>query len=250
MKTKKTLLIGAIGLASMLAPPALAQHAVTFTTEAYPALTYREPDGTYRGAGVEQVGGMMRNASIPFTMEIMPWARAIALAETQPMHCVFAAARTAEREPKFKWISPLNVDRNFLVRNAKSAVHAKTLEEAKRYTIGTHRADYTESLLRERGFPTIDLSADFEFTLNKLLEQRIDMMPMSESAFEEVRKDGKQIEKVVLFSEQQLGIACNKDMPDRMIEQMQEGLDILIRERRQDAILERYGIKPLRWWDR
>jgi len=247
---KKTLLIGALGLAWMLGSPAVAQHAVTFTTEAYPPLTYREPDGTYRGAGIEQVGAMMRNASIPFTMEIMPWARAIALAETQPMHCVFAAARTSEREEKFKWVAPLNVDRNFLVRNARSAVRAATEEEAKRYTIGTHRADYTESLLRERGFPTVDLSADFAFTLNKLLEERIDMMPMSESAFEKLREDGKPLEKVILFSEQQLGIACNRDMPDQMIERMQEGLDTLIRDKRQDAILEQYGVRPLRWWAR
>lgn len=247
---KKTLLIGTLGLASMLASPTKAQHAVTFTTEAYPPLTYRDPDGSYRGAGVDQVGAMMRNASIPFTMEIMPWARAIALAETQPMHCVFAAARTPEREPKFKWVSPLNVDRNFLVRNALSAVHATTMQEAKRYTIGTHRADYTESLLRERGFPAIDLSADFELTLNKLLEQRIDMMPMAENAFDELRAEGKPLEKVILFSEPQLGIACNRDMPDEMIERMQQGLDTLIRDRRQDEILEQYGVKPLRWWDR
>jgi polar amino acid transport system substrate-binding protein len=40
-----------------------------------------------------------------------------------------------------------------LVRLAGSRVTAKTLEEAKRYTIGTHRADFTETLLRERDFP-------------------------------------------------------------------------------------------------
>jgi polar amino acid transport system substrate-binding protein len=243
---KKTIrLVGALATVLTLTSPASAQHALNMTTESYPPLTYRDKDGIYRGAGVEQVEAIMRNAGIPFTMEIMPWARAIALAETQPMHCVFSTARTAEREPKFKWISPINVSRNFLVRNAQSSVRATTMEEAKRYAIGTHRADYTESILRERGFPTIDLSADFEFTLNKLLELRIDMMPMSESAFEKLRAEGKPIEKVILFAEQPLGIACNKNVPDQTIERMQDALDALILNKQQDEILLRYGMKPL-----
>jgi polar amino acid transport system substrate-binding protein len=242
---KTTGLVGALVAILALASPASAQHALNLTTEAYPPLTYRDKDGSYRGAGVEQVEVIMRNAGIPFTMEILPWARAIALAETQPMHCVFSAARTADREPRFKWVLPLNLSRNFLVRNTQSAVRATTMDEAKRYTIGTHRADYTESILRERGFPTIDLSADFEFTLNKLLEQRIDMMPMSEAAFDRLRAEGKPIEKVILLAEQPLGIACNRDVPDQTIERMQDALDVLIKDKRQDEILLRYGMKPL-----
>jgi polar amino acid transport system substrate-binding protein len=239
-------LIGILGLAS----PASAQHAITFATEVYPPFTYRDDDGSYRGAGIEQVEAAMRKAGVPFTMEIMPWARAIALAELQPMHCAFAAARTPEREPRFKWIAPLARDRNFLVRHAQSTVAARTIEEAKRYTIGTHRADYTEHLLREEGFPSIDLSADFQITLNKLLGQRIDMMPMSEGVYETLKADGEPLEAVIPFSEQQLAIACNAAIPDEMIDRMQQGLDALISSKGQDSILERHNLRPLRLWEK
>jgi polar amino acid transport system substrate-binding protein len=233
------LLLACLGFATAAA----SQQTLVFTTESYPPYSYREPGGNYRGVGIDQVEIIMQDLGVPHTMEIMPWARAIALTETSAMHCVFAAARTPEREAKFKWVVPLLVDRNILVRLSGSNVEASTLEEAKRYTIGTHREDYTEALLRNLGFPKTDISADVDTTLRKLLGGRIDMMPMSEGVYERLRADGTPIEKVILFSEQQLGIACHKDVPDDLIERMQANLDRLIKDGVQDAILQRYGLK-------
>ncbi|MFB9952248.1 substrate-binding periplasmic protein [Rhizobium puerariae] len=238
MKTA-SLLLASLSFAS----GAIAQQPIAFSTESYPPFSYREPDGRYRGAGVDQIEIIMRDMAMPFTMEIMPWARAIAVAETQPMHCVFAAARTPDREPRFKWILPLFVDRSILVRHAGTSIDATTIEEARQYTVGTHREDYTEALLRTSGFPKIDLSADFDTTLRKLLGDRIDMMPMSQSVYEKLRKEGTPIERVMLFSKQQLGIACNLDVPDELIAKMQANLDRLIRDGVQEAIFRRYGIE-------
>ncbi|MCQ1850876.1 substrate-binding periplasmic protein [Neorhizobium galegae] len=233
-------------LASLsLAAGADAQQPVAFSTESYPPFSYQEPGGNYRGVGIDQVEIIMRDAGTPYTLEIMPWARAIAVAETQSMHCVFAAARTPEREPRFKWVVPLFIDRSILVRHAGSKVAAATLDEAKQYTTGTHRADYTEGLLKSFGFPKIDLSADVDTTLRKLLQDRIDMMPMSEGVYQKLKADGTPIEKVMLFSEQHLGIACNLDVPDELIVRMQAALDRLIKDGVQNAILKRYGIDEL-----
>ncbi|CDZ25317.1 ABC transporter substrate-binding protein [Neorhizobium galegae] len=225
-----------------LASGAHAQQAIVFSTESYPPFSYQEPGGNYRGAGIDQVDMIMQDAGTPYTLEIMPWARAIAMAETQSMHCVFAAARTPEREPRFKWVVPLFVDRNILVRHAGSKVAATTLEEAKQYTVGTHRADYTEGLLKSSGFRKIDLSANVDTTLRKLLQDRIDMMPMSEGVYQKLKADGTPIEKVILFTEQHLGIACHPNVPDDLIARMQAGLDRLIKDGIQTAILKRYGI--------
>lgn len=225
-----------------LASSAFAQQSVAFTTESYPPFSYREPGGTYRGVGVDQIAIIMNEAGLPYTIEMMPWARALTLAQTRPRHCVFAAARTPEREPQFKWVAPLLLDVNILVRHAAYAVHATTLDEAKQFTIGTHREDYTESLLKSLGFPTIDLSADVDATLRKLLSNRIDMMPMSEGVYLKLKAEGVAIERVMTFSEQQLGIACNKDITDAEIDKMQARLDVLIKDGGQKAILKSYGI--------
>jgi polar amino acid transport system substrate-binding protein len=237
MKTALLLLASFI-----LASDAAAQNPIVFVTESYPPFSYQEPGGKYRGAGIDQIEIIMQKTQVPYTVEILPWARAIAMAETQARHCVFAAARTAEREARFKWVVPLFIDRSILVRHGGSKVSAATMDEAKEYTVGTHRADYTEGLLRSFGFPKIDLSSDIDTTLRKLLEDRIEMMPMSEGVYEKLRAAGTAIEKVIVFSEQYLGIACNRATPDELIATMQANLDRLIKDGVQTAILGRYGL--------
>src|SRR3546814_9745306 len=84
-------------LASLcLVSNASAQDEITFTSESYPPFSYVDEDGVNRGAGVEQIAAIMDGIAA-YRMKIIPWARAIALAETTPMHCAFAAARTPER---------------------------------------------------------------------------------------------------------------------------------------------------------
>ncbi|MCJ8519353.1 ABC-type amino acid transport substrate-binding protein [Pseudorhizobium tarimense] len=97
-----------------------ADEPLIFTTEAYPPFSFREQDGTNRGGGIDQLKAMIEEIGRPYDIQIMPWARAIALAETQPMHCVFAAARTPEREGRFKWVIPLFVNRSILVAREDS----------------------------------------------------------------------------------------------------------------------------------
>jgi polar amino acid transport system substrate-binding protein len=219
-----------------------AQPSIIFTTESYAPFSYRNPDGDYKGVGVDQITLIMRDLGVDYTFDIMPWARAIALAETEPWHCVFSAARTPEREARFKWVVPLYRDRNLLVRRAGSDVQAQTLDQARQFTVGTHREDYTETLLKELGFDTIDLSADIDTTLRKLLGNRIDMMPMSETVYRTLKADGTPLEEVMVLTEQVLGIACNRDMPDELIARMQAKLSAIVADGTQKAIERRYGI--------
>jgi polar amino acid transport system substrate-binding protein len=221
---------------------AQAQQSITFTTESYPPFTYQNADGSYSGIAIEQIALIMRDIGHGYSIEIMPWARAIALAEAQAWHCAFAAARTPERERQFQWVVPLFVDRSILVRHAATPVQVKTLDEAKQFTVGTHRGDYTEQLLKRLGFGAIDLSADVDTTLRKLLGDRVDLMPMSEAVYNKLKADGTPIEKVIVLAEQQLGIACNLAMPDDVIERLRRNLRTMIDDGTQAAIERRYGI--------
>ena len=238
---KGTLLLS-VGIEIGMAGCASAGQPVTFTTESYPPFSYRDSDGSFKGISVEQVQIIIQDVEPTSTLEMMPWARAIALAETQERHCVFAAARTPDRETRFKWIVPLYVDHNILVGRTGGNIQAATLDEARRQSVGTHREDYTEKLLKDLGFENVDLSAGVDITLGKLLGGRIDLMPMSESVYRHLRKDGKPVEKVITLTEQVLGIACNRNMPDEIISGMQSRLDRMISDGTQREIDRRYGI--------
>lgn len=226
--------------ACLLAATSAKAEKLILSTEYYPPYNVRDASGQPSGVYWDQLKIILERTGTQYEATVMPWARAMKLAETAPMHCVFAAARTAERENRFKWVSPIHTDRNVLVARKDHVLNIATLQDAKAYTIGTQRNDYTEALLRSMNFPRIDVSADFNNTLSKLIAGRIDMMPMSESALKNLPQH--ELTEVITFSKQRLGMACNKSVPDSLIERMQKVLDDLISDGTQRRIYEKYGL--------
>ncbi|MBX9466734.1 MAG: transporter substrate-binding domain-containing protein [Rhizobium sp.] len=227
---------------SLAAAPVAAADVVHFTTEDYPPYNYRI-GGEIRGAGYDQVLLMMKEINVPYTIEMMPWARAIALAESEPLHCVFTTAHIPEREKLFKWVEPIAVGRNFMVSHKNSEIKVGTIEEAKAYIVGTQRNDYTQTLLENEGFPKIDLATDLKLTLKKLVTKRIDLMPISEQHYIELQEKGEELEAQFVFSEQKFAIACNADFPQDLLARMQGALDKLIADGTQAEIFDTYNLR-------
>ncbi len=236
---KRLLILALLGLSSFA--PAKAET-VTLYTEDYPPFSYREGK-ELKGASVDQVEAVMTAAGIDHKVEMMPWTRAYALAQTTAMTCVFTTAHSQQRDALFKWVEPLLLDQNILITKSGSGVSANNIEDARRYTVGTHRGDYTETLLKEKGFTRIDVASDFNASLRKLLNGRIDMMPISESFYEKLKKE-QPLEKVALLSSQPLGIACEKNFPPDLLVKMQDALSKMIADGTQRAIFQKYGLHP------
>ncbi|HEY0123208.1 MAG TPA: transporter substrate-binding domain-containing protein [Rhizobium sp.] len=238
---RKLLLLVLFSLSSYSLLSVARAETITFTTEEYPPFNYRDGK-TPVGATVEQVRKMMADIGIDYSIEVMPWARAYTQAQTMPMTCVFATAHNGERDKLFKWVEPLLVDRNILIRHTGSGVTAATLDEARNYIVGTWRDDYTETTLRQAKFLRIDVASDFKATLKKLMSNRIDLMPISELYFDKLKKDGNAVEKVAVLSEKSLGIACQKDFPDDLLKKMQTALNRLIADGTQKRIFLKYDL--------
>lgn len=215
---------------------------LVLSAESYPPYSFKDTGGNITGVYIEQLAILLDKAGIDYSIAIMPWARAIALTETQQMHCVLGTARTKEREDRFKWVEPLHTDRSVLVARKEARIKATNFEEAKAYIIGTQRNDYTETILRNLGFPRIDLSADFNISFNKLAAGRIDLMPMSESTLSKLYSSKAELVEVMPLTEQRLGLACHKSVADKTIAVMQKHLDDLIADGTQKRIFEKYGL--------
>ncbi|NEI71431.1 transporter substrate-binding domain-containing protein [Rhizobium lusitanum] len=238
---RKPLLVIATSLFSLtLFSPARADT-VHFTTEEYPPFNYRDGK-TVVGATTEQVQKVMADIGVDYTITVMPWARAYNQALADPMTCVFATAHNEERNALFKWVQPLLIDRSILIKHGGSAVTASTIDEARKYLVGTWREDYTETILRRNNFPRIDIGSDFKASLKKLMSDRIDLMPISEFYFDKLKADGNAVEKVTVLSQQPMGIACQKDFPTDLLNKMQTALNALIANGTQKQIFLKYGL--------
>ena len=234
----RTLLLAlCLSLAALAGAHAQAIH---FVTEEYPPFNYRK-DGAIVGISIDQVTAITKAAGVDYTIELMPWARAFALAEHEPLHCAFTATHNKERHARFRWIEPLLEDVTILVRRRDGA-RADTLDEARKLRTGTQRDDYTVDLLAEKGFRDIDLAADLDITLGKLLSGRIDLMPTSYKTFEKMLHEGHPVEKALVMEGQRYGIACQKDMPEEIATRLQAALDTLILSGGQDRIFAAHGL--------
>jgi polar amino acid transport system substrate-binding protein len=233
---KKSLLFAALLLASGAQASEL-----KLVTEEYPPFNFREGK-EYKGASVDMVKLIMPDAGVKYTMEMMPWARALSLAETQDMTCVFTTVHNVERDPKFKWVEPLLKSRTVLIRKTGSGIDPKTIEEAKKYTVGTQRDDFTQTILENNRFPKIDLATDLNLTLKKLMLGRIDLMPISEKYYDKLKKEGQPVEAALVIAEDIYSIACNKSVPDGEIKKLNASLGKFIADGTQNKLFEKYGL--------
>lgn len=224
----------------VLAVPAQAET-IKLNTEEYPPFNYRG-ENVYMGSSVEQVRLLMQDAGLDYSIEMMPWARALSLATTQQDHCVFTTVHNLERDPKFKWVEPLLTNRTVLVRKTGSGVNPSTIEEAKAYSVGTQRDDYTQTILEANQFPKVDLAVDQTLSLKKLLSGRIDLMPVSEDYFMVLKRQGKAVEVALVLTEDVYSIACNPGISDEVVAGMQSSLDKLIADGTQAMIFKKYGV--------
>lgn len=235
---KSLLLTLCLSLAPLSAPLAETLH---FVTEEYAPFNYTK-DGKITGIAVDQVEAIARAAGIDYTMEIMPWARAFAMAESQAKTCVFTTGYNRDRADRFLWVNPLLKDEMVLLKRKDGSKGPATLSAALGMKAGSQRGDFAVEALEDLGFKDIDLAADIDISLRKLLSGRIDLMPTSVKTYENLVKQGQPVEKAMLMAGQIYGLACHKNTPPDLIKRLQAELDKLIMSGEQDRIFTAYGL--------
>jgi polar amino acid transport system substrate-binding protein len=241
----KRLLLLVAGL--VLAGSAWAEP-ISVVTEPYPGYSV-DVNGEIKGAGADQVHLMFQRAGIDYRMQMLPWARAYSMATSQPMTCIYATNHTQERDKLFKWIEPLGGGRVVLMRRAGSDTKPRDLEEAKDFSVGVQRGDYAADYLAKQGFRKLDLASDFSETLKKLLGGRIDLAMTSEAAYLAELAKGQPLEVVMTMPAAIYALACSLDVPDDIVNRLQEQLNLLIADGSQDRIYMQYGMPAQRMQD-
>jgi polar amino acid transport system substrate-binding protein len=235
----------ALGCAASRAQPA---PRLFLTTEAAPPYSVREGERVV-GIGADTVREIMVRAHIEYTIDMLPWKRAYTAALERHDTCVFSTTRTPEREPLFKWIGPIGEADWVLMGRADRKLHLDSLEDARRYRIGTYNGDARDQYLRARNF-NVDPAPNDLLNLRKLMAGRIDFWAASirrGSATLERMGYADKIVPVLVFNRIRVYLACNRAVPDELTARMSSALASMEQDGTVERILHRYdGYRPAR----
>ncbi|HWU62576.1 MAG TPA: transporter substrate-binding domain-containing protein [Ensifer sp.] len=222
-----------------LSEQAGAAEQLQLLTESYPPYSYQE-NGVLKGIAVDLVKAVMADANVPYEMKIQPWARAYGLALNSQNHCVFSTVHTQERSALFEWVEPLFTTELYLVRKKGSGVNPASVEDARRFLVGTQLGDYTEGTLKRDGFQRVDLSPEIELSIKKLMAGRIDLMPMAASMIADLQKQAIPIEPALVFTSSMDALACNRNTSPDTLERIRASLRKLTADGTRAGIFQRY----------
>lgn len=235
-------------LVSLLAAlPAFARDFVQplhITTEHSPP-TSMQDGARVVGIATDKVREAMQRANLDYTLEVLPWKRAYNIAVTRSNGCVYSTTRTPDREHLFKWAGPTDEGEWVLMGRAGRNFQINTLEDARKFRIGTYNGDARDSFLRARGFQVDPAPNDLN-NPRKLLLDRIDLWAIA------LRRDSPmmasngwsgKIVPVFTFNRVKLYLACNRAVPDVAIARLNAAFEAMQR----DGTARRFDRKYDHW---
>ena len=155
--------------------------ALKIVTEVLPPYQYIRPDRSVGGMATEKVSTLFSAFGIKPDIEVMPWARAYKIAQTEANTFIYSIVRTREREHLFNWIGVLMSTKTYFISLAKRTdITINSLADLNAYHIGVKRDDVVYQYLRQHDLPEqIVLLPETETSLNMLLKQRVDIVAVS-----------------------------------------------------------------------
>lgn len=192
-------------------------------------------DGKVVGPGTRIVEETLRGAALTeYRLSLYPWARAYEKALHEPNVLIYPLTRTAIREASFKWVGEIDrVTIKFYKLRGRSGITLNSLEEAKRYTIGVVRNDTKQTFLEQQGFTRLVVSADNHDNFHKLLNQQVQLVPMSETsarlASADAHVDFASLEDIYSIDDQpaRIYMAFSRDTPDEIVDKARRSFEQL-----------------------
>ena len=220
---------------SLVSSPALAQPLSLLAEDNYPNNFL--VDGNLKGRSVDVLRETFKRADVPFTMNVLPWARAYDTALKSDGSCVFSTAHTAERDASFKWIEPLNTIEMMVVASPNHLVSVKNNDDLHHYTIGTYLGDYRESVLKSMGM-RIESVTDDALNAEKLRRGRIDLWATDKAHLSELKNE---FLPVYTFYKVDLALARNKNIDSNTADRLQKALKSVHEDGTFDKLLSAYS---------
>lgn len=230
-------------------------QSLRIVSEKLPPLQYIEKDGSITGAMVDIVKLLLQRANLEADIEILPWARSYQIALERKNTLIFSMLRGENRESEFIWLGKIFAIDSYLVAlKGKQSFTVNSIEEAKKYSVGSIRQDLAESYLRKNGFvenKNLYLSADYQVLWHMLFSERTDLAFTNNILWRyevaDSNLDPSQIKVVYKIPDiaSDLYIAASKGSDEKIIEQLKTALQEIKSNGQYQQILQKWQLAPI-----
>lgn len=228
------------GLAMLLLATALSAHtpSINWYTEDYPPFNY-EQEGEIKGIAIDILKATYAELDWPLAtekIEIMPWARVYRILQNEPNACVFSITHTGERAKLFNFIGPVMPNTVAIIGHTNSTIDDMQLSTDLSLRFGVVKNDIGHQLLKQYGIPEaqfVYLKTGYE--LVKMLEhKRVDLIAygdiIARYQFNRAKINPSQYRIIKPLLKSFLGFACNKDVPQQVIEKLDNAVKQVVIE--------------------
>jgi methyl-accepting chemotaxis protein len=184
------------------------------------------------------------------SIEFMPWAEAIAMAQDEPEIFLLTALRTAQREKQFRWIGPVVPDKHYLFRlSNRNDIKVRSAGDLKDYRLGSVANNYSYKYFIDNGVPEQNIHAVKVHSMNiqNLLLGEVDMIPMSTlqltHQLQMMKRDMGDVTPAFLIDSfpTDAYLAVSVSTPDEVFSKYEEGFERIRKTREFKEILKKYG---------
>jgi len=248
VKVKYLILWALIGLLSVSNSHAEQLNQLRYVTETYPPYNFKE-GGTLKGIAIDLLLSATEVAGSPVKqngIQLLPWARAFKMAETEKNVVLFSTTRTEQREAKFQWVGPISPTRVVLLAKKDSNIKIDNPEELSKYQIGVIRDDIGDHLVKSLGVSesNITRSSKADALIKMLDSGRVQMWAYEENVARWLIKkeslNNDHFSVAYVLKESELYYAFSKDVSKTLVNQLQEAVNKVKSGSQFDEIKRRY----------
>lgn len=229
------LLAGGHGSAAAAEPTLLAGEVAPFSYQR---------DGQITGLATDLVRAMAQRVGHSGKMELVPFGRALKVAETEPNTIIFIIGRNAAREPLYQWIANL-VDEEFVIAaSSQSKFDISSFEAAKDLRTGVMRASVGANIARDRGLLNIEDTTAEETNAKKLAMGRLDAWVASWNTMLHAQRlaglDTKALRRGAVALKVGLYLAASRSLDKAQADKWRAALDAIKKDGTYARILQQY----------
>ena len=230
------------GLLVVLCAPVEAQ--LRLLTEDAPPMSFLR-EGEPSGLAVEVVRALLARTGDSGQIELMPWTRALHLAQQDEDVALFSTVRTPERENRFQWGGPIVVGTTSFYSLKSRELVIDTLEQAAASgPLALPKQWYTFETLSARGFTNLYGVPSSKQMVTMLKHGRVKLIATEDLTLREELASGgltpEQVQPHLAFMRSDYYIVFSPQTAPALVERWRGELDGMRRDGSLEGILQRW----------